>query len=257
MKETVSGHAEHLQVAGKEANQQKNIDLKFSRAQLPVKLDIATTNAQQIFGSEFETTSKAMYFISVMMHVIDTESNASAAEQQVSKILSSCIEKLQNKKAVIKELLDSQGCSEPEGFTYTNVLSTVVTVDSPRMITYLNILRELDGYIRLLDVAWFFSLVDDKTRLAETFKAKRIVTDDSYRIRSLWLRVLRAAHAKNIAVKEEADNSLTVTPANSAASPEDSSHSEHTDDAGDGSTQNQLEQDTREKKVSSKKKNLD
>lgn len=210
MEQTGNDTAGQVKSAAKKAKPKRERNLKYSRAQFPVPVQIANTHAQQIFQSDFEITSKAMYFISVMMHIIDSESNAAAAEEQVNKILSGCIEKLRDKKAVTSKLLEAQGCSEPEGFTYTNILNTVVTVDSPRLITYLNILRELDSYIRMLDVAWFFSLIDDKTRMSEIFKAKRLVTDESYRIRNLWLRVVRAAAAKNIQVTEESDHSLTV-----------------------------------------------
>ncbi len=193
-----------------ESTMQKNEKRKFSRPQFPVKLSIANTHAQQIFESDFEITSKAIYYLSVIMRVIDTETNADVAENEINKILAVCLNDLKNRQEVTKKLLHSEGYGEPDGYFYSDVLDTTVTIDSPRLLTYLNIIRELDNHIKLLDIAWFYGQMDDKMHSQEIFKAKRSVVKTSFQVRQLWLRVLRAARAKNINVKEEADQTLTV-----------------------------------------------
>lgn len=192
---------------------------RFSRLQFPVHVSIDNTHAQEIFERDFEITSKAVYYISVIMRVIDTEENADIAEDKITKLLKTCFEDLKNRQVIAKTRLQSEGYVEPDGCTYSNPLKTTVIIDSPRLQAYLGIIQELDTYIKLLDIAWFYGQINDKTRAQEIFKAKRIVVSVSTQIRQLWNRVYRAAHAKNVTVEVSADQSLTVTtPEDTAAS---------------------------------------
>lgn len=184
---------------------------RFSRPQFPVKVSIDNTHAQEIFERDFEITSKAVYYISVIMRVIDTEENADIAEAKINGILKTCLDDLKNRQVVAKTRLQAEGYEQPDGYTYSNTLITTVIIDSPRLHTYLGIIQELDNYIKLLDIAWFYGQIDDKTRAQEIFKAKRTVVGVSTKIRQLWNRVYRAAHAKNVTVEVSPDQSLTVT----------------------------------------------
>ncbi len=184
---------------------------RFSRPQFPVNVRIDNTHAQEIFERDFDITSKAVYYISVIMRVIDTEQNADIAEDKINKLLKGCVEDLKNRQVVARTRLDAEGYKEPEGYKYSDPLQTTVIIDSPRLQAYLGIIQELDNYIKLLDIAWFYGQITDKDRAKEIFKAKRVVVSVSTKIRELWNRVYRAAHAKNVTVEVAEDQSLTVT----------------------------------------------
>lgn len=200
---------------------------RFSSPQFPVNVSIDNTHVQEIFERDFEITSKAVYYISVIMRVIDTEENADIAEDKINNLLKKCLDDLRNRQVVAKTRLESEGYSEPEGYTYSNPLKTTVIIDSPRLQAYLGIIRELDDYIKLLDIAWFYGQITDKMRAQEIFKAKRTVVGISTQIRQLWNRVYRAAHAKNVTIEVSSDQSLAVTTPEDAT---DSAVSANADD---------------------------
>jgi hypothetical protein len=196
----------------------------YSRPLFPMGLIISTTRAQDIFTEFFSRASNKMYYISVIMRVIDTEDHADLAEKELNKILADCFASLKKQVEVVKHLLKNNGEINMNSLSYSSPFETSVNIDSPRALSLLNVIKEMDELSKAIDTAWFFGLLDDKTRSESLLSARKAVAGACNKIDSLGVRAMRSAHNKKVTVVENEDTSLTVatevteTPSNEVAS---------------------------------------
>jgi hypothetical protein len=124
-------------------------------------------------GHSFVLVVRAPYSISVVLRIIDDESEMDQIEDLVAERIAAVAARLNDEHARIKVLADAEGgVPLPR---YTNPCDLTLKVSSPALAQYVRLILQLDQTLMLLDGLWFAGVSGNKPRKNLTHDLRRLV----------------------------------------------------------------------------------
>lgn len=155
------------------------------------KLPLNSFHAQQIYRRGFETASNALYSLSVVLRFIGSDEQARQVEAFVDEHLTNTIKDLQAESARLAKLMENDGIDAQVGYSGPQVFD--VKISSPRILRFLNLVKEYDQMVAKLDALMLAEAIDENQYSVGIYEWKRRLLRLANRFRTQASRAVIAA----------------------------------------------------------------
>ena len=152
-------------------------------------------HAQQVYRRAFEIGNEALFTLSVILRAITDESECVKVDEIVTAKIIELQTSISEERIRLEKLADSYGI-QATGLTYSAPQTIAVKVTSPRAVTWLTVIRDLDRLVELFDVLWLSHVIKDGEHSKGIFNSKRKVWRFANDLRTLAIRSMRAAQQR-------------------------------------------------------------
>ena len=149
-------------------------------------------HAQQVYRRAFEIGNEALFTLSVILRAIADESECVKVDEIVTAKIIELQTAISEERSRLEKLADNYGI-QATGLSYSSPQTIAVKVTSPRAVTWLTVIRDLDRLVELFDVLWLSHVIKDGEHSKGIFNSKRKVWRFANDLRTLAIRSMRAA----------------------------------------------------------------
>ena len=154
-------------------------------------------HAQQVFKRTYGIGEEALFTLSVILRALTTEEECIKVDEVVNQKIAELQKAIFDEQTRLEKLADTYGI-HVSGIPYSAPLDVSVKVTSPRAVTWMNIIRDLDRLVELFDVLWLSHVIKDGEHAKGIFSTKRKVWRLANELRTLAIRSIASAQRRNV-----------------------------------------------------------
>lgn len=154
-------------------------------------------HAQQTFRRAYPIASEALITLSVVLHALTEESECVKVEEVVNEKIEAVKKAIHDEHVRLDKLAETYGI-QTSGIPYSAPQDVTAQVTSPRAVSMMSLIRDLDRLVELYDVLWLSHVIKDGEHSKGIFNTKRRIWRLANELRTLAIRSMASAQRRGI-----------------------------------------------------------
>lgn len=169
---------------------------KASNPQMTQKITLNSRHSTDVYARSYERCAYAIFIISIVIRARGSDEQATEYGVMADERLAMTLKDIQAEQKRLLGLMEASGIDAVTP-TYSNPVEIDAPITSPRISRYLQILREFDTAITLIDSAWLQGLISDSEYYTGAYQLKKKMLRLSGKIEEISRRADAAVRKGN------------------------------------------------------------
>lgn len=167
---------------------------KLSNPVMSLEFSFSTLQAQRVLERMDKSVRRSLFNIDVILHIIGDSGEATETDKKVSQDLDAAAKELENAITETESFMLARSIGLDNLVKYTDVHDVVLLIESPLILKYIKLIKQLDNLIRRIDTLWMLQIIGSGQRSEHNAKWQARLIKLAQKIRNIE----REAHSNAV-----------------------------------------------------------
>ena len=145
---------------------------RASNPQMTQQITLNSRHSTEVYARSYDSCASAIFIISIVIRARGTDAQATEYGNMADDQLTATLAEIKAEQDRIRNLVEASGMDAITP-TYTAPVTVEAPITTPRISRYLQILREFDSAITMIDSAWLQGLINDSDYYKGVYQLKK------------------------------------------------------------------------------------